>query len=159
MRTNHRTIGTIAATLALLGLGACRNSEKAPYEGKRDTLATSTTPAGETAWGLVDQPDGGRREYPQITVDHGLRNHLAFGEPVVEQREIMSVTVPCRLLADRSEFSRVQYRFIFLKDNGTPLRDQPDWRFMRLEARQQVFLRMSSTDTASSWRLEVRGAR
>jgi len=146
-------------TLSLLALTGCRNSEKAPYEGKRDTLATSTTPAGQTAWGLVDEPGGGRREYPQITVDYGLRNHLAFGEPVADQREILKVTVPCRLLADRAEYSRIQYRFIFLKDNGTPLRDQPDWRYLRLDARQQVFMTMSSTDTAASWRLEVRLAR
>lgn len=151
--TTALAAAALAATLAATG---CRNTEKAPYEGKRDTLATTTTPAGQTAWGLVDGPSGARREYPKITVESFLRNRLAFGEPVAEMGQLLKVEVPCRLLADGGESTRVQYRFIFFKANGTVLRDQPDWRYMQLDARQEVRFTQNSTDTAADWRLEVR---
>jgi hypothetical protein len=151
-----RMASCLILSAGLVALSACHVGEKGAYEGKRDTVRTSTTPQGQEAWGIGHSHDG--REYPQISVGHSLRNHLAFGEPVAEQGQILKVTVPVRLLADRGESSRVQYRFIFLKDNGTPLRDQPDWRHQRLAARQQAFLSMSSTDAAADWRLEVRSA-
>lgn len=155
---NARTM-LIAGCAATLTMSGCRNSQKGAYAGKRDTMATTTTPAGETPWGLVREGEGPWNTYPQITVDYALRKYVAFAAPVVEKGETMRVTVPVRLLADQSEQSRVQYRFIFLTDKGIPLRDQPDWRYELLDARQQKFLSMSSTDTAADWRMEVRTTR
>jgi len=137
----------------------CANTEKAPYAAKRDTLATTTTPAGQDAWGLAKVEGDGRREYPQVVVEYGLREYITIGEPRVQSGEILKVTVPTRLLADEDEQARIQYRFIFFGNNGVPLRDQPDWRYIQLEPRTQVFLSANSTDTASDWRLEIRSNR
>lgn len=154
MKRAMMTVGVV-----VLAAGGCHSTEKAPYAGKRDTIATTTTPAGKDAWGLGEYQGSTRREYPQITVDAGLHRYLTFGEPAVEKGEVLKVTVPCRLQADGGQQSRVQWRFIFFGANGVPLRDQPEWRYQLLDARQQVFFTSNSTDTASDWRLEVRSAR
>lgn len=153
------TLSIVSAGLVLASLSAC-NTEKAPYAAKKDTIATTTTPKDQRAgWGLGEQTDNGRREYPQVTVEYGLRNYISIGEPAVEKGEVLKVTVPTRLLANRDDQSRIQYRFMFFKENGTPLRDQPDWRYQLLDAKQQVFLSATSTDTAADWRLEIRSNR
>jgi uncharacterized protein YcfL len=151
----NRSVILLAAAL-WVAPAACRNTEKAPYAAKKDTLATTTTPKEQKAgWGLGDQPDTGRREYPQIEVEYALRRHISVGEPVVESGEVMTVTVPIRLLADREEYSRIQYQFMFFNDKGVPLRVQPDWRYLRLEARRQEFISATSTDHAATWRLRI----
>lgn len=155
---NHITLVT-AAALLLVAAG-CRNSEKAPYAAKKDTLATTTTPKGQQAgWGAGQQPDNGRREYPQIEVEYGLRNFIAVGEPAISDGEVMTVTVPIRVLSDAGEYSRIQYQFMFFDDKGVPLRVQPDWQYLRLESRRQEFIRATSSDTAKSWRLRIQGNR
>lgn len=151
---------TCVMSVAVIAMVAgCENTEKAPYSAKRDTLATTTTPAGQDAWGLAQVEGGGRREYPQVVVEYGLREYITIAEPRVDKGEILKVTVPTRLLADEDEQARIQYRFIFFNDRGVPLRDQPDWRYLQLEPRSQVFLSANSTDTASEWRLEIRSNR
>ncbi|MDX2132063.1 MAG: hypothetical protein SFY69_08425 [Planctomycetota bacterium] len=144
------------STAALLGPAACRNSEKGPYAGKRDTLATTTTPAGQQPWGAGEQPQDARREYPQIEVlERELGRHLTFAEPAVTKGEIMTVTVPVRVLGDTGEYSRIQYQFMFFDEAGVPLRVQNDWKYQLLDARRQEFLRGVSSDTAATWRLRV----
>lgn len=147
----------VAAVMALAG--GCANTEKAPYAAKRDTLATTTTPPGQDAWGLAKVEGGGRREYPQVVVEYALREYITIAEPRVDKGEILKVTVPTRLLSDEDEQARIQYRFIFFNAQGVPLRDQPDWRYIQLEPRSQVFLSANSTDTAADWRLEIRSNR
>ncbi|CAG0996556.1 hypothetical protein PHYC_02600 [Phycisphaerales bacterium] len=150
---NRMLISLAALSLAVAG---CRNSEKAPYQAKKDTLATTTTPKDQPAgWGAGNQPDSGRREYPQIEVEYGLRNHIAVGEPAVNNGEVMTVTVPIRVLSDAGEYSRIQYQYMFFDDKGVPLRIQPDWRYVRLESRRQEFISATSSDTAASWRLRI----
>lgn len=154
-----------AMVLGVAGLGVCvaagcRNTEKAPYGAKRDTIATTTTPAGERPWGLNEQPNDARRSYPQIEVlERDLARHITVGEPVVVNGEIMSVTVPIRVLGDTGEFSRIQYQFMFFDEKGVPLRVQNDWRYLRLEARRQEFVRGTSSDTAATWRLRIQSNR
>jgi len=54
----------------------------------------------------------------------------------------------------------VQYRFIFLDAAGLPLRSQTDWRFMRLEPQNQVFLQGNAIDTSAvDWRCEIQSGR
>lgn len=147
---------TVTIVGLCVALSGCRNTEKAPYAAKKDTLATTTTPKEQKAgWGLGDQPDNGRREYPQIEVEHALRHYISVGEPAVENSEVMTVTVPIRLLADEEEFSRIQYQFMFFDDKGVPLRIQPDWRYLRLESRRQEFVSATSSDHAATWRLRI----
>jgi len=127
----------LALALTAVALTGCAGTQREPHAAKADTLAS----------------------YPQITVEHGLRNFIVVGDPVVTRGDVLAVSVPTRLTSNEGEQARVQYRFIFLNDRGVPLRDQPDWRYMLLEPHQQVFLAANSTDTASDWRMEIRSNR
>lgn len=141
--------------LSMMTLAGCSVGEKGPYAAKKDTLATTTTPAGQPAWG-VGQGDGpDRREYPQIEVEYGLRHHIRVGDVVVNNGEVMSVTVPIRVASDAGEISRIQYQFMFFDDKGVPLRIQPDWRYLRLDSRRQEFISANSSDAAATWRLRI----
>lgn len=150
----NRTALVIFASFGLLAAG-CSVGEKGPYAAKKDTLATTTTPKGESAWGVAQTEDPARREYPQIEVEYGLRKHLRVGDVVVTNGEIMSVTVPIRVASDAGEISRIQYQFMFFDDKGVPLRIQPDWRYLRLESRRQEFISANSNDAAATWRLRI----
>lgn len=126
--------------LSTLALSACNDPVKAPYGGVGDPLPAN--------------------QYPQITTDGAMSNYLLFSQPVVSRDSgVLKVTTPARLRSDGLE-SNIQYRYIFLDASGQPLRAQPDWRYMRMPARQQVFFEGNALDaTATDWRLEVRAAR
>jgi len=144
-----RTFTTLSL-IAMAALGACNTAEKPPHGAKNDPVATTTT--------LADQR-GGRMEYPQVEVEPGLRNWIAAAEPVVQNGEVMQVTVPIRLLSDSEQFARIQYQFMFFDASGAPLKVQPDWMYLRLEPRRQEFVRGVSMDRAASWRLRIQSNR
>ena len=125
-------------TLTALLLTGCNDPVKAPYGGVGDPLP----------------------QYPPITTDGAMSNYLLFSQPVVSRDSgVLKVTTPARLRSDGLE-SEVQYRYIFLDASGQPLRAQPDWRQVRMPARQQVFFEANALDaSATDWRLEVRAAR
>lgn len=130
-----------AAGLTAVGfIAGCNDPVKAPYGGKQDPL-----PAGQ---------------YPKITVEGPLQPFLAFENPKVSRDSgVLKVVTPVRLQSDGQE-SNVQFRYIFLDAGGMPMRAQPDWRYVRLPSRQQVFLEGNALDAgASDWRLEVRPSR
>lgn len=137
---NRLTVVAAAGALASGLLSGCNDPVKAPYGGKQDPL-----PAGQ---------------YPKITVEGPLQPFLAFEAPKVSRDSgVLKVVTPVRLQSDGQE-SNVQYRYIFLDAGGLPMRAQPDWRYLRLPSRQQVFLEGNALDTgASDWRLEVRPSR
>jgi uncharacterized protein YcfL len=62
-----------------------------------------------------------------------------------------------RLYSSTGQWSKVQYRYLFLDKNGVPLRAQPDWQQVTLEPRQAVFMSGNAMDdNAADWRLEIR---
>lgn len=126
--------------LATLLLTGCNDPVKAPYGGVGDPLPAN--------------------QYPQITTDGAMSNYLLFSPSTVSRDSgVLKVTTPARLRSDGLE-SNIQYRYIFLDAAGQPLRVQPDWRYMRMPARQQVFFEGNALDaSATDWRLEVRAAR
>jgi uncharacterized protein YcfL len=134
MNTTIRT--AVVAALAGVALAGCA-SNKDPYAARPDTIA--------------------QRDYPQVEVTADLAEWVAVNTPVVERDEILKVTVPVRLLSDHGEFSRVKYRFTFLDAKGVPLRVQPDEQYMKLEPRNQVFMKANATDSSAvDWRLYIR---
>jgi len=97
-------------------------------------------------------------------VEAALSRWLVISEPVVARSANagpLTVSVPLRLLSvTPDQFARVQYRFIFLDAAGLPLRSQSDWRYLRLEPRNQVFLQGNAIDTtAVDWRCEIQSGR
>lgn len=127
------------------------------------SLLTATLTGCDT----VKAPPGARADtvpqgnYPQITVELGLQPFVGVNQPVVTRtNDVLKVSTPVRLLSDPGQFSRIQYRYIFLDGNGQPLRTQTEWRFARLEPRIQQFLDGNALDnTAADFRLEIRSAR
>jgi len=101
-------------------------------------------------------------EYPQVAVLEGLKGWLAAGKIVEEPGPPLAVTVPVRALTDNKDLN-VQYRFFFFDEKGAPLeRDPhgPDWHYMKMPSRSQVFMRANALDSnAKTWRLEIRPAR
>lgn len=98
-------------------------------------------------------------EYPQIAVLDGLNGWLAAGKCVEEEGPPLTVTVPIRALTDRKDL-HVQYRFFFLDEKSLPLNRDPDWHYMQMPSRSQVFMRANALDSnARTWRLEIRPAR
>jgi len=97
-------------------------------------------------------------------VETPLARWLVMSEPVVQNAPNggpLSVTVPIRLMSSMpNQYARIQYRFIFLDSSGSPLRGQSDWRFVRLEPQNQVFLTGNAIDTnAADWRCEIQSGR
>lgn len=98
-------------------------------------------------------------EYPQITVSRGLKGTITAGDIVEEAGPPVRVTVPVRALTRRRDL-HVQYRFMFLDEKGLPLNREPDWHYMRMPSRTQVFMQGNALDAnAQDWRLEIRLAR
>lgn len=137
MMSNRMITAGLAAALAL---GACSSDPKAPWSARQDPVAGAN--------------------YPRIVVEQPLQRWFVAGEPKVEKDAagLLHVTVPARLQSEPGGFSRVQYRFIFLR-GGVPLTAQSEWVYQAMEPRNQVFLRGNSMDAAEDWRLEVRVAR
>jgi len=109
--------------------------------------------------GRIDDDPLPSSEYPQIAVLEGLKGWLAAGKIVEEPGPPVAVTVPVRALTDDKELS-VQYRFFFLDEKGIPLDGNPDWHYMKMPSRSQVFMRANALDSnAKTWRLEIRPAR
>ncbi|MBX3382918.1 MAG: YcfL family protein [Phycisphaeraceae bacterium] len=132
---------TLASCGALLTAAGC-DTTRAPFTPAPDQVA--------------------KNEYPRVVLEQPLSGWVVVSEPVVRSGPgPLSVSVPIRLTSTRpDQFSRVQYRFIFLDSAGVPLRSQSDWRYMRLEPRNQVFLQGNAMDdTAADWRCEIRSAR
>jgi predicted small secreted protein len=120
------------------GLSAC-DTIKAPGAGRADPLP--------------------RENYPQITSLDGLSQWIGYDSPIVNRDSVLKVTAPARALTDGHELN-VQYRFFFLDESGRPLTQNPDWRYMRMPSRSQVFFEGNALDkSAKDWRLEVRPAR
>ena len=95
--------------------------------------------------------------YPKITTTAHLSQYLVFSPPTVVQDGVMRVTTPVRLVSRPGEWSKVQYRYIFLDKHTVPVTVQPDWQSQTLEPQQQVFLQGNSMDSnAVDWRLEIR---
>ncbi|MBS0195964.1 MAG: DUF1425 domain-containing protein [Planctomycetes bacterium] len=139
-----RTLIALAVLSPLVMLAACQSSDpvKAPFTPGPDLLPTEN--------------------YPKVVIELPLQQWVVASAPVVStETGPMSVSVPIRLTSDLpSQFARTQYRFIFLDASGVPLRAQTDWKYMRLEPRNQVFLKGTSLDTtAKDWRCEIRSAR
>lgn len=130
-----------AACLLLIGLAGCQNDPvKAPFPGQPDLLPAHA--------------------YPQIVVTDGLDEVLGFGRPNVQAGpdQPMSVTIPVRVMDDYAY--NTQYRFEFFGRDGRELQPKMDWKYERLPARVQVFMRGAALDTgAVDWRLQVRSAR
>jgi hypothetical protein len=128
---------------AMLATG-CGGGPKAPYEPRHDQLS--------------------KGQYPKVTIEEPLSTWVIQSDAVVGQAPNggpLTVSVPIRLGSQTpDQYARIQYRFIFLDSTGAPLRTQSDWRYMRLEPRNQVFLQGNATDTtATDWRCEIRSGR
>lgn len=138
---NIRAAAMVGAGMLSVLAGCQQDTVKAPYGGKADPLPAA--------------------QYPKITVEGALQPYIAFDAPKVSQDSgVLKVVTGARLQSDKGVESNVQYRYIFLDAGGLPMRAQPDWRYVRMPSRQQVFFEGNALDAgASDWRLEVRMAR
>lgn len=135
---NTARIGLIALLSA--AFAGC-DTVKAPYGAQQDQVSPAN--------------------YPQVVVEQALSPYVVISQPVVDKQlsGITHVSVPVRLKSDQGQFSRVQYRFTFFEKPGVPATAQSDWKYERLEPRNQTFFQGSSMDAAGDWRLEIRVAR
>jgi len=108
------------------------------------------------------QPDRATLEdgdqYPQVVIIGNLggavRKHQPAVTPTMDDAP-MTVTVPLRLMSDKSR--EIQYRFIFFDAGGRPLPPEMDWRWKVMPARALIHLQGAALDDrAVDWRLEVR---
>lgn len=98
-------------------------------------------------------------EYPKVTALEGLKDWVVVNDVVVDPGPPMEVTVPARAKTDYEELN-VQYRFFFYDSAGRPLQNAPDWHYMRMPSRTEVYMQANALDTtATDWRLEIRPAR
>ena len=138
---NYNTSRTLVRAMLLatpILLGAC-DPVKAPGAAKADPLPSAA--------------------YPQIVAAEGLSGYIAYDAPKVSATKPMEVTVPVRALTDNQDLN-IQYRFSFFDENGVPLNDNPDWRFLKLPSRNQRFLSgFAREQSAVDWRLEIRPAK
>lgn len=141
-----RTRPTLAAGLATIQcllLGAC-----------------ASDPAKHPGSAQVDPLPGD--QYPKIAALDGLSRWIAVSgfeaEPPTATRPIQ-ITTSVRAMTDGQELN-VQYRYMYFDNRNSPLNPNPDWQYVRLPSRAQVFLRGSAMDTSAvDWRLEIRPAR
>jgi len=135
-----RTMILASVLIGTFALGGC-DTTKAPVQPAQDPVAMEG--------------------YPNVVMEPALSPWLVMSRPVAEkdERGILKVSVPVRLKSDQGQFTRVQYRYTFFEKPGVPLRAQTDWRYQRIEPRNQVFLMGNSLDVAAEWRLEIRIAR
>ncbi|MFO0833541.1 MAG: YcfL family protein [Phycisphaerales bacterium] len=135
--TSHTLVRSMLLATPIL-LGAC-DPVKAPGAAKADPLPSAA--------------------YPQIVAAEGLSGYIAYDAPKVSATKPMEVTVPVRALTDNQDLN-IQYRFSFFDQNGVPLNDNPDWRFLKLPSRNQRFLSgFAREQSAVDWRLEIRPAK
>lgn len=135
---------SVGSLLMIVGVAGCNDPVKAPFTPGADQLP--------------------RNQYPKVTVEPALSRWLVISEPIVAPAPNggpITVNVPLRLTSTTpDQFARIQYRYIFLDASGVPLRTQSDWKYMRLEPRNQVFLQGNAIDTtAADWRLEIQSGR
>lgn len=98
-------------------------------------------------------------DYPQIVPLDGLSRYLGFSEPSVRHGPPLSVSVPVRLLKAQPPIN-VQYRFLFLSEDGRDVSTNSDWRFVTLQPQVRAFMTGTAIDDrAVDWNLEVRSAR
>lgn len=136
---NARSLLMIA--IACGGLTGCVDTMKAPPAARQDTVA--------------------QNQYPQVTLEQALQPWIGINKPIVtRENDVLKVSTPVRLLSDQGDFARVQYRYLFLDANGSPLRTQTEWKYASLEPRMQTFLEGNALDNhAADFRLEIRSAR
>ncbi len=137
-----KTFGTMAvlsvATAVVVGGIGC--ARQVPYTPGVDPLSVTN--------------------YPKVTTTGDLANWLVVAHPTVVKEGVLKVSTPVRLTSKTGQWSKVQYRYQFLDDKGTPVRAQPDWVPVTLEPQQQVFMTGNSLDSnAADWRLEIRPQR
>lgn len=100
-------------------------------------------------------------QYPKVEATGGLSPHLVISGANVTpgtDTKPMSITSAVRSIWDKDVLN-VQYRYFFFDEKGTPLDADPDWRFVKLPPRSQVFMEGFAPDTnARDWRLQIRPA-
>ncbi len=132
----------IGLGLALCAVGlvlACRHSRRRPGEPNPDPVAYAN--------------------YPQIATLERLHRYIVVSKVIEDPGPPLSVTSVVRAKTRTDEWD-VQYRYFFLDEAGRPLEADPDWRFMHLPARTQMYMEGNALDsTAVDWRLEIRPAR
>lgn len=142
-RIAHPTILAVMAPAAGLLLGAC-----------------ASDPAKHPGSAQVDPLPGD--QYPKIAALEGLSKWISVSgfdvEPAAPTRPIQ-ITTAVRAMTDGPELN-VQYRYVYFDNRSSPINPNPDWQYVRLPSRAQVFLRGSAMDTSAvDWRLEIRPAR
>ncbi len=152
MSSMNRPVTFVTRAALVVGLGL---SVGALVGCKNDPIKGPFTPG-------ADQLP--KNQYPKVVVEVALARWLVVSEPIVAPAPNggpLTVNVPLRLTSvTPNQFARVQYRYIFLDAAGVPLRTQSDWKYIRLEPRNQVFLQGNALDTtAVDWRLEIQSGR
>lgn len=135
---NHASVGwTLLLACAALGAGGC-NDPYAPDRAKSDPLAPE--------------------QYPQVSALEGLKTAIVVSNVHENPGPPLGVQVTVRNKTDATE-RNVQYRFFFMTD-GRPENPNPDWHYMLMPARTEVFMQGNALDSAAKeWRLEIRPAR
>jgi uncharacterized protein YcfL len=126
--------------LAALAGAGCQNQAYAPGTVMGDPVAATA--------------------YPQVAVLEGLQGFIVTNRPpIVEAGPPLQVTFAARAKTEFEEIS-VQYRYFFFEASGKPLNPNPDWQYLRMPSRSEVFFVGNALDkTATNWRLEIRPAR
>lgn len=140
--TRTRTALLAAASLAAVLAAGCKtDTVKAPGSAGVDQLPSDQYPKVEATGGLS----------PYIVISGA---NVTDGTPT----RPMSVVSAVRSTWDKDVLN-VQYRYFFFDERNTPLDTDPDWRFVKLPPRSQVYLEGSALDTnARDWRLQIRPA-
>ncbi len=98
-------------------------------------------------------------DYPQVAALEGLKRKIVVANVVEDPGPPMHVQVTLRNRS-RSTERHVQYRFLFFDEQERPENPNPDWHYMHLPARTEVFMQANALDAkAGKWRLEIRPAR
>lgn len=122
------------------------------------TLGCSTDPAPSP--GLAD-PYPAPINNPQVTVvSPDLQQWLGFHPSVIvnDGRQPLWVQTPVRNLSDRQYL--VDYRYLYLDENGAQISPVMGWKMIALEPKQTVYMEGRALDlSAKTFRLEVRWAR
>lgn len=136
--TLFRVALVAVAAAGVATLTACNDPIKAPYAGQPDYV--------------------GRANHPKVVVPGELNKFIAVDAPIVEQSDVLKVTVPIRLLSNAGQETNIQYRFLFFTASGAPARGgDMNWRFLHLYPRNSVNLVANSLDAdATDWRCEIR---
>lgn len=99
--------------------------------------------------------------YPNVTLsERSLQDALGFQEPVISQTPsgLMRVTIPLR--ARSNDELHLEYRFVWLDDEGAPVQPEMNWRPLRLEPRQPQYVSASASSAAAeNYNFQVRWGR